>query len=874
MSTRIAWIDAAPEPPDRAAAAASLAAQGSDWGHAWEVVQLPWQTFGMAPGETGALSSDGLPGSGAGFDAVVLAPSLHATALPPWAVQPGRRMPLLLCLGPEIAQEALAARALRAGPGDYVQRGAQGDGHVRELALRLVTLLAAAPAGTAAMARRARGMEADGEAEAREGAAPPMPPVVGAAPAALLQTALDHMGLGLLIFGADGRLQLYNERLLEMLELPRALLDRAPTLAEIKQVQARRGDFGPGYDRVDERGRAYVESGASLAAPGVYWRKTHSGRTLEVTTTALPGGRLLRSFADVTSHTRLQAELRLSEARFRSLSDLSSDWYWEQDANYRFVHFAGGSGNLRMPPSDIFGRTRWELGALNFTDADWAAHRRLLDAREPFRDLELQRPGADGRNYWVSLSGVPVFGAGGAFLGYRGVGRDISERKRVEAEIERLAFFDALTGLPNRRLLTDRLGRAIGSTADGTRHGALLFIDLDNFKDLNDTLGHDMGDRLLEQAAQRLLACVRPQDTVSRFGGDEFVVLAEGLPGDAGAARSEAARLAQNIVAALGPPYEVGGMGHHHSTPSIGLVLFGAGQGAAPGVDDLLKHADLAMYQAKAAGRNTVRFFDPSMQAAVSARAALETELRQALRADELVLHYQPIVDVGGHMLGAEALVRWRHPRRGMVLPGEFIPVAEQGGLIVPLGQWVLERGCEQLVAWARGAATAQLVLSVNVSVRQFRQPDFVDQVLRALRRSGAQPRLLKIELTESLLMVDVEEVIARMDQLRAHGVGFSIDDFGTGYSSLSYLKRLPLDQLKIDQGFVRDVLADPNDAAIVRTILALAQSLDLSVVAEGVETTGQLQFLQRHGCHAFQGHLFGRPAPASVLERALRPAL
>ncbi|MDA8454539.1 EAL domain-containing protein [Acidovorax sp. GBBC 3334] len=862
MSTRIAWIDAAPA-PERAAAAAALAVQGAEWGHTWEVVPLPWQAAGTPPGARGR-GADGLSGPGAGFESVVLAPDRHATTLPAWAVQPGRRLPVLLSLGQEPAQEALAARALRAGPGDYVLTAGQGDGTVRELALRLVALLESRPGS---------GMD-----WVRDAAVRPEGPAAwssaGAAPAELLQTALDHMALGLLVLGPDDRVRLYNARLLDMLELPRSVLDGAPTLSELTLLQARRGDFGEDFARVDDRGRPHVESGASLAAPGVYWRRTHDGRTLEVYTTTLPGGGLLRTFSDVTPHTRLQAELRLSEARFRSLSDLSSDWYWEQDADYRFVHFTGGSNRLRMAASEIVGRTRWELGALNFDESDWAAHRRLLDAREPFRDLELQRAGSDGSPYWVAVSGVPVFGGDGAFLGYRGVGRDISERKRVEAEIERLAFFDVLTGLPNRRLLTDRLQRALGTAAREEAHGAVLFLDLDNFKDLNDTLGHDMGDRLLEQAAQRLLTCARPQDTVCRFGGDEFVVLAEGLPGDVHAARAEAAVLAHRIVAALGKPYAVGRMGYHYSTPSIGLTLFGGRQGTEGGVDDLLKQADLAMYQAKAAGRNTVRFFNPAMQAAVNDRAALESELRHALRSDELVLHYQPIVDSGGRMLGAEALVRWRHPQRGMVLPGEFIPVAEQGGLIVPLGQWVLERGCEQLVAWSRSPATAQLSLAVNVSVRQFRQPDFVDHVLQAVRRSGAQPRLLKIELTESLLMVDVEEVIARMEQLRAHGVGFAIDDFGTGYSSLAYLKRLPLDQLKIDQSFVRDVLTDPNDAAIVRTILALAQSLDLRVVAEGVETTGQLQFLQRHGCHAFQGHLFGRPAPAAVLERALRPAL
>ncbi len=849
---RIGWIDSAAD-GESSAAAASLASEGGHWGHAWDVFPMSWMSM-----------RDG-PGPGAGFDAVVLVPPPHAVTLPTWSVQPGRRLPLLLYLDAQPQQEALAARALRAGPGDYVLRSGPGDGTMRDLALRLSALLAACErGGIDGMRQGVARPEGDGAAGPPGHAAPPE----------MLRTALDHMASGLLILGADRRVRFYNDRLPEILDLPRTLLDSAPTLAELKEWQARRGDFGPGFERVDERGRPYVESGDVLPPPGIYWRKTPDGRMLEVFTAPLPGREWLRTFSDVTPHMLLQSELRLSEARFRSLCDLSSDWYWEQDAEHRFVRFNQGLKGLGISEDEVVGRTRWELGASNLSAQDWIEHQRLLAARQPFRDLELRRTTADGRVYWVSVSGIPVFSADGAFLGYRGVGRDITERKRVDAEIERLAFFDPLTGLPNRRLLTDRLHRAIGAAAQERSHGALLFLDLDNFKDLNDTLGHDMGDRLLVQAAQRLLACVGAGDTVSRFGGDEFVVLAEGLPGDMHRARADAAVLANRITAALGRPYAVGGMGYHHSTPSIGLALFGGGTGDAAGVDDLLKHADLAMYQAKAAGRNTIRFFDPSMLQAVLARAALESELRHALETDELLLHYQPLVNGDGSMLGAEALVRWRHPQRGLVMPGEFIPAAEQGGLIVPLGQWVLERACAQLVAWSRNAATAQLVLAVNVSVRQFRQPDFVDQLLQTLRRSGAQPRLLKIELTESLLMADVEDVIARMEQLRAHGVGFAIDDFGTGYSSLAYLKRLPLDQLKIDQSFVRDVLTDPNDAAIVRTILALARSLDLEVVAEGVETTGQLKFLQRHGCKAFQGHLFGRPAPAAVLERALRPAL
>ncbi|MBV7431701.1 MULTISPECIES: bifunctional diguanylate cyclase/phosphodiesterase, partial [unclassified Acidovorax] len=433
---------------------------------------------------------------------------------------------------------------------------------------------------------------------------------------------------------------------------------------------------------------------------------------------------------------------------------------------------------------------------------------------------------------------------------------DITDRKRAEQEIERLAFFDALTGLPNRRLLLDRLQRSIAACQRTRNLGALLFIDLDNFKDLNDTLGHDMGDQLLAQVATRLVGSVREADTVARFGGDEFVVMLEALAPQLPQAAAQAETVAEKLLASLNQPFELDGA-QHYSTPSIGITLFGDERLS---VDELLKRADLAMYQAKAAGRNTQRFFDPDMQAAVNARSNLEADLRQGLARGELLVHYQPVVDHQSQLMGAEALVRWRHPQRGMISPGDFIPLAEQTGLILPLGQYVLQTACRQLQRWAEHPDTAHLSISVNVSARQFRQAGFVAEVLQTLHSHQADPRRLKLELTESLLLGDIEDTIARMVQLKSEGVGFALDDFGTGYSSLSYLKRLPLDQVKIDQSFVRDVLADPNDAAIVRTILALAKSLDLQVVAEGVETTGQLSFLRLHGCEGFQGFLFGRP--------------
>jgi diguanylate cyclase (GGDEF)-like protein/PAS domain S-box-containing protein len=443
---------------------------------------------------------------------------------------------------------------------------------------------------------------------------------------------------------------------------------------------------------------------------------------------------------------------------------------------------------------------------------------------------------------------------------------DISQRKAAEDKIQSLAFYDPLTRLPNRLLLIDRLQQALAASTRNEYTGALLFIDLDNFKILNDTLGHDKGDLLLQQVARRLAACVRESDSIARLGGDEFVLVLTDLSENATEAATQAEAVGEKILATLNQPYDLAGY-EYHNTPSIGVTLFADHQNS---VDELMKYADLAMYEAKKAGRNTLRFFDPQMQATISARAALEKDLHEGLQARQFVLYYQPQVDAAGRITGSEALLRWQHPRRGLLFPAGFIPLAEETGLILPLGLWVLETACNQLVDWATSPACAQLTIAVNVSARQFRQPDFAERVLAVLERSGADPRLLKLELTESLLLENVEEIIGKMSQLKARGIGFSLDDFGTGYSSLSYLKRLPLDQLKIDRSFVRDLLTDPNDAAIAHTIVALAQSLNLSVIAEGVENVAQRDCLARQGCHAYQGYLFGRPLPLADFERLL----
>jgi diguanylate cyclase (GGDEF)-like protein/PAS domain S-box-containing protein len=679
-----------------------------------------------------------------------------------------------------------------------------------------------------------------------------------------LKTTLDSMSQGIVTLDSSGRFTVYNQRVLELLDLPESLLAARPNYMDVVNFQALRGDYGDDNESAQIAQQSFVlGAGTSSDAPRKHLRITRAGRAIEVVTRVLPSGEMVRVYSDITEQRQADAKLRDSEARFRGLTALSSDWYWQQDENYRFVEFEGSvEQSGRRAVLYATGKFRWEIPTYNMSEPQWQAHRAVLDARLVFRDLELERRTPAGAVQWVSVSGEPIFDVHGAFCGYRGIGRDITARKQAEAQIEKLAFYDSLTELPNRRMLLAQLAKAIDTSARKRTHGGLLFIDLDNFKTINDTMGHLKGDQLLQQVARRLNQCVRPVDTVARFGGDEFVVLLEDLSQDEAEATDQAETLSKKILFALNQHFVLAGQ-QQYTSPSVGITMF---FGSDETVDDLLKRADMAMYQAKAAGRNTIRFFDPEMQAIVIARAELEVDLRHGLTQGELHLCFQPVVSAAGRMTGVEALARWLHPVHGLVLPTDFIPMAEKSGLILPLGQWVLETACAQLVSWSNSSSTQGLTIAVNVSAHEFRHPDFASQVLALLRKTGANPYRLKLELTESLLLNDVEDAIIKMSELRSIGVSFSLDDFGTGYSSLSYLKRLPLDQLKIDQSFVRDVLTDANDAAIVRTILSLAHSLDLTVVAEGVETQGQLELLKRWGCQAFQGYLFGVPLPINEL--------
>ena len=565
-----------------------------------------------------------------------------------------------------------------------------------------------------------------------------------------------------------------------------------------------------------------------------------------------------------------EIERQQSDARIRhqaSLLDKAQDAIIVRDLDGRIIYWNKSAERLYgWSQLQVLGHS---IEALLYQDTQ--EFRRATEATLTHGEWtgEIAQTHRDGRTIEVEGRWTLVLDDEGQPQSILAINTDISARKATEREIQRLAFYDALTGLPNRMLLMDRMQHALASAQRRHQGGALLFIDLDNFKDLNDTLGHDQGDLLLQHVAQRLTECVRGVDTVARLGGDEFVVMLEELQPHPTELAIQARSVGEKILATLSTPYELTGY-QYRSTPSIGIAPFGTDQTT---VGELLKQADLAMYQAKTAGRNTLRFFDPQIQAEVTARASLESDLRRALSQNEFLLHYQPQVRETGAVVGVEALVRWTQPGGKSIPPSDFIPLAEETGLILALGRWVLHHACQMLAQWQGNPALSHLTMAVNVSSRQFRNAGFVEEVARVLAVTGAPSGKLKLELTESVLVEDMEDTIATMEALRRYGVGFSLDDFGTGYSSLSYLKRMPLDQLKIDQSFVRDVLTDPNDAAIVNTIIGLSRSLGLDVIAEGVETPEQRAILARAGCKLYQGYLFSKPLPEEALHQFLSSA-
>ncbi|MCZ8292693.1 MAG: EAL domain-containing protein [Hylemonella sp.] len=569
-----------------------------------------------------------------------------------------------------------------------------------------------------------------------------------------------------------------------------------------------------------------------------------------------------------TFNTMVQAQdeqrqhLQESETRFRSLAEMSTDWYWEQDTRYRFTLMSRGLDKTGV--DTYLGWTRWEMPIVGVSDAQWAEHRAMLDRHEPFRNFIYQVRAMNGELRTFSISGVPMFDAQGVFTGYRGIGSDITDRQSAEQRIEYLAYHDTLTGLPNRLLVQDRFEQAMAQAERSHSKVALVYLDLDNFKSINDTLGHAAGDEFLKEVARRLRSCVRDSDTISRQGGDEFLLVLRDLPDS-----EVILAIVMKIMERLQEPLRIDNQ-DLASSASLGVAL-------APDdgrdFETLRKKADLAMYRSKEAGRNTYHFFDPTMDAEAGEHLLMRNGLRRALERQEFVLYYQPQYDLAsGRLIGVEALIRWLHPELGLVAPGRFIGVAEESGLIVPIGDWVLRQACGQAVLWQQAGLSA-LTMSVNLSAIQFKRGNVEQSVSRALAESGLAPQLLELELTESILLQNVESVLTSVRQLKQLGVKLAIDDFGTGYSSLSYLKRLDIDKLKIDQSFVRDLATDPDDEAIVRAVIQMARSLNLKTIAEGVETDDIRRRLQAFGCDAAQGYLYSQPLPAQDIERLLRTA-
>lgn len=559
-----------------------------------------------------------------------------------------------------------------------------------------------------------------------------------------------------------------------------------------------------------------------------------------------------------------QEALRLSEERYRTAFQMSldsinlnrlSDGIYV-DCNKAFLETTG------YAREEVIGHSSIELNIWE-NPANRSKLVEILHRQGVCRNFEARLRKKKGEMFWVLMSASVIELEGIPCV--LSISRDISDVKTAQDEIRHLAFYDPLTELPNRRLLLERLRQTVTASKRCGRQRALLFIDLDNFKSLNDTLGHAVGDLLLKEVGERLTGCVRAVDTAARVGGDEFVVILEDLGRTSEEAAARAGSVAEKILASITQPYVLAGR-ECRSTASMGITVFGDGNESSSAI---LQQADIAMYQAKAAGREAIRFFAPALQSAVNARAALEGELHQGIRNREFELWYQPQVD-RGRVVGAEALLRWNHPRRGVLLPAEFISLAEETGLIVALGNQVLEDACRQLAVWAQRRETAWLSVAVNVSPRQFRQADFADRVLAVLETTGANPRSLELEITESLLVEDMEEAIAIMNALRSRGLRLSLDDFGTGYSSLAYLKRLPLDRLKIDSSFVRDMLADAKSKAIAHAIIWLSREMNLPVLAEGVETEEQRAWLAGLGCHAYQGYLFSPPVPVEQFQLLL----
>ena len=674
--------------------------------------------------------------------------------------------------------------------------------------------------------------------------------------------AMDHLEPGVVFYGSDDRVVFCNKRFREIYAEVADLLVPGTPYSEIARAYYRRGFESRTGLSEEEYVRARLdyhlnpdERDYEFLHGDRYWLLISDRKTKD--------GGVIGFRVDITARKRAEQQREASEARFKSLLEMSSDWYWEQDAQFRFTMMSQGLANLGEVPESLVGRARWEQDYGGLTEEQWEAHKRQLEAHEPFRGFEFTFVRASGEERWVSVSGEPVFDASGRFSGYRGVGTDVTERKRYETKIRELADYDFLTGLPNRSLLAARFGHAVRSSDRTGKAMALAFIDLDRFKTINDSLGHHVGDRLLKQIATRLVHVVRATDTVCRHGGDEFLVL---LP-EVGSAEN-AAHVAGEISRELSNPYDVEGY-ELVVTPSIGISLFPADGTELP---VLIRNADAAMYHSKAMGRNQCSFFKEEMNARISERLTLESSMRRGLAREEFYLEYQPIYALGAGrpVVGAEALLRWRHPDLGIVPPARFIPIAEDSGLILDLGEWVIREACRQSRAWT-ASGLREIPVRVNLSGIQLRQKNLLDVLQRAMQDYGRTPAQIEFEVTESVLLSEVEMATGVLDSLSRQGFRLAIDDFGTGYSSLSYLKRLQVDKLKVDKTFIHDISVDERGAALTRGIIGLAKSLKLRVVAEGVETAQQLDFLVDAGCDEAQGFYFSVPLGPAELAVQLR---
>ena len=679
---------------------------------------------------------------------------------------------------------------------------------------------------------------------------------------------LDHIPAGVLVCAADSRAIYANRFALGLLGQAIGRMRTHPADSGAWNVLRADGSVMPPPEypvtRVLRSGEMVSDVVVGLPGAEVRWLICNAYPVFDA---AAKLREVVVCFTDCTELKALERSLHKSEERLRLVLQGSTDAPWDWDLVTNRLYYSARW--WEMLGCDEGEREGDDSGWRQLTHPDDLPRvhgilERVVASQERSYHFEMRLRHRDGHYVPVLARGFVLRDESGRALRLSGTNTDLTETKRAEQRIYELAYFDYLTGLPNRRLLIEQLQKILTRGARSRQYGALLFIDLDNFKLLNDTLGHDVGDQLLRQVAERLRHAVRESDHLSRLGGDEFVVVLENLGESESAAIHESHVIGSKLLAALAHPYQLAGR-PNVSTPSIGVAVFGP---AATSVDLLLRQADLAMYRAKAEGRNTVRFFDPSMQAAADRQIDLENDLRDSIQHQHFELHCQPQFDTGGALAGGEVLVRWRHGERGLIPPDEFIGLAEASGLINPLGNLVLDEACRVLARWAGHPRLKELSLAVNISAHQLREIDFAERVLDALQASGAPPGRLCLELTESVFAENIEDVTAKMDVLRAQGVRFSLDDFGTGYSSLSYLRRFPLAELKVDRSFVKDLPGDAHAGAIVDAILALARTLDLTVVAEGVETREQLDFLVAHGCRVLQGYLLGKPIPIEEFER------